>query len=163
MNTEVSSTIRSLTSPHSIFICILGSRLRLASWIPLVWGWPRIHIFHSWHLPRNFLLVTFCDLTAETGVSFRTNRQNGTNGWTDRRESWNSYQDNQKLPHLVGKRSKSILWLVTDKSKVSVLIPISFVLWFIVCTSWVRQLFVCTIGSIWERDKFQFPSKITMA
>ena len=38
---------------------------------------------------KKLLLVTFCDLTAETGVSFRThgwNGADGTAGQTDRRE-----------------------------------------------------------------------------
>ena len=47
-------------------------------------------------LTKKLLLVTFCDLTAETGVSFwthgtdRTDGTDGTDGrtegWTDRRE-----------------------------------------------------------------------------
>ena len=39
---------------------------------------------------KKLLLLTFCDTTAKTGVSFRTDRRterNGRNGWTDRREA----------------------------------------------------------------------------
>ena len=41
---------------------------------------------------KKLLLVTFCDPTAETGVSFRTHGRK-RNGWTDRHDSWNSYLD----------------------------------------------------------------------
>ena len=50
---------------------------------------------------KQLLLVTFCDQTTESGVSFRTHgmtngRTNGT-GWTDKRGSQNSYLDASRL------------------------------------------------------------------
>ena len=48
---------------------------------------------------KQLLLVTLCDTTAENEASFWTHeRTNGmTNGWTDRRGSWNSYLDEAYL------------------------------------------------------------------
>ena len=31
-------------------------------------GWPKMHIFHSWHSPSKFF-VTFCDTTTDIGYS----------------------------------------------------------------------------------------------
>ena len=41
--------------------------------------------------------MVYCDLTAENGFSFRTHKQNRTDGWTDRRDIRNSYRDIKKL------------------------------------------------------------------
>ena len=50
---------------------------------------------------KQLLLVTFCDMLAGIEVSFwadgtgRTDKR--TDGWTDRREVWNSYLDSRKI------------------------------------------------------------------
>ena len=54
----------------SLNIVMHGSRLRLASWTLLT---------HT----KKLLLMTFCDLTAEKGVSFQTHGKGNGNGRTD--------------------------------------------------------------------------------
>ena len=88
---------------------INAARLRLAqfciAWIsgsPCLMDQRGLRVTHNAYFSllthtKKLLLVTFCDLTAETGVSFRTHERTEWNvGWTDRHGSWNSYLDISK-------------------------------------------------------------------
>ena len=54
-------------------------------------------------------LVTFCDKTAENWASFQTHER--TDGWTDGHGSQNSYLDEARPKHIMGKYLKFLgLW-----------------------------------------------------
>ena len=44
-----------------------------------------MQIFHSQHMPNNFILMAFCDVTEGSGASFRKDGNGRTNGRTDGR------------------------------------------------------------------------------
>ena len=58
----------------------------------MVWGWPRMHILHSSHLPCNFYHWHFMIQLQELEVWHDVTGQKDT-AWTDRYEYWNSYED----------------------------------------------------------------------
>ena len=69
-------------------ILMHGSCLCLGSWTQGVWGWPRMHIFHSWHLPRNFCKWHFVIRLQKLELVFRhmdkrNGRTDGMDGQTD--------------------------------------------------------------------------------
>ena len=73
--------------------------LCLASWPQGSEGDPECIFFTLNTYQATFILVTFCDTTAGNGPSFQTHRHTNerTDGWTDRRGSWNSYLDGGKV------------------------------------------------------------------
>ena len=59
-----------------------------------VWGWPRMHIFHSWHMPWNFYWWHFMIRLQKLELIFGQSDGGQTDGRrTDRRGSRNSYLD----------------------------------------------------------------------
>ena len=73
------------------------AQLHLASWTLGVWGWTRVNIFHSEHIPSNLYYWHFVNRLQELEIW----KCDGTTGQvtdadavrTDRCEGWNSYVD----------------------------------------------------------------------
>ena len=78
-------------------IVMHGSRLCLTSRTPGDLNVTQNTYSFLFSHTKELLLVVYCDLTAENGFSFRTHKQNRTDGWTDRRDIRNSYLDIKKL------------------------------------------------------------------
>ena len=66
-----------------------------AFWTQGVWGWPRVHIFHSWHIPSNFykghFLIRQQELEVVQQRDDRNEEDTDSTVWTDRH--WNNYVD----------------------------------------------------------------------
>ena len=100
------------------WVLIYAARLRLAqfcnAWIsasPCLMDPRGLRVtqnanFSLWTHIKKLLLVTFCGPTAKTGVNFRTHGRK-RNGWTDRRDSWNSYLDEFREWFLFPSQNKS--------------------------------------------------------